>query len=236
MKLLSVRFFHASTIHFVAAWAQRLAPFDSRVASLFTLGVRQGAPPGAWRHGDLALCDGEQRSGQRRDRDRGDGDRERHDRATPTTPTTADALPTTPTTPTTPTATSSSGAGTPVQNGTVITFTTTLGQIRAGRSANTQRPGPRALHLERSERHRDDHGVLRRRVGKLENLRVGTAAAERVLVSASPSVLPPNGGTTEISARVEDTSGAGIPGVPVTFTADQGQLGVGQPFRLTPAA
>jgi hypothetical protein len=49
-----------------------------------------------------------------------------------------------------------------------------------------------------------------------------------VLLSATPAVLPPSGGTTEIAARVEDVTGAGLPGVPVTFTADQGQLGAGQ--------
>jgi hypothetical protein len=48
-----------------------------------------------------------------------------------------------------------------------------------------------------------------------------------VLVTATPAVLPPSGGTAEIAARVEDVSGAGIPGVPVSFTADQGQLGAG---------
>ena len=53
--------------------------------------------------------------------------------------------------------------------------------------------------------------------GKLENLRVGTAAAERVLLTATPAVLPPSGGTTEIAARVEDVTGAGLPGVPVSF-------------------
>src|SRR5262245_40654354 len=46
---------------------------------------------------------------------------------TPTPP--PDPTPGTPTTPTTPTGTSSPGAGTPVQNGTVITFTTTIGRI-----------------------------------------------------------------------------------------------------------
>jgi hypothetical protein len=60
--------------------------------------------------------------------------------------------------------------------------------------------------------------------GKLENLRVGTAAAERVVLSASPQTLGPSGGNSEISARVEDISGAGVPGVPVTFTADVGSL------------
>ena len=46
-------------------------------------------------------------------------------------------------------------------------------------------------------------------------------------MTATPAVLPPSGGTTEIAARVEDVSGAGISGVPVSFTADQGQLGGG---------
>src|SRR5262245_1007818 len=48
--------------------------------------------------------------------------------STPTTPTTP-TTPGTPTTPTTPTSTSTTGAGTPVQNGTVVSFTTTIGRI-----------------------------------------------------------------------------------------------------------
>ena len=59
---------------------------------------------------------------------------------------------------------------------------------------------------------------------KIENLRIGSAAAERVLVSASPQTLGPAGGTATISARVEDASGGGVAGVPVTFTTDAGQL------------
>ena len=145
--------------------------------------------------------------------------------STPTTPTTP-GTPTTPTTPT-PTATSSSGAGTPVQNGTVITFTTTLGRVEPT-DARTNNGQVRVRFISSGQ---SGTATITAFSGgasaKLENLRVGTAAAERVLVSASPSVLPPNGGTTEISARVEDTSGAGIPGVPVTFTADNGQLGSG---------
>jgi hypothetical protein len=48
-----------------------------------------------------------------------------------------------------------------------------------------------------------------------------------VLLSATPQTLGASGGTSEISARVEDISGAGVPGVAVTFTADVGQLSVG---------
>ena len=145
---------------------------------------------------------------------------------TPTTPTTP-GTPTTPTTPTTPSSTSTSGAGTPVQNGTVITFTTTLGRIEPV-DARTHNGQVRVRFISTGQ-----SGVATITAfsggasAKLENLRVGTAAAERVLLSATPAVLPPSGGTTEIAARVEDTTGAGLPGVPVTFTADQGSLGTG---------
>ena len=50
--------------------------------------------------------------------------------------------------------------------------------------------------------------------GKLENLKVGSAAAERVLISASPQTLGPSGGTTTITARVEDVSGVRRSGRP----------------------
>ena len=60
--------------------------------------------------------------------------------------------------------------------------------------------------------------------GKLENLKVGSAAAERVIISASPQTLPPNGGTATILARVEDVSGSGVPGVPVQFLSDTATL------------
>jgi PKD repeat protein len=60
--------------------------------------------------------------------------------------------------------------------------------------------------------------------GRLENLKVGSAAVERVLVSASPQTLGPAGGAATISTRVEDVSGAGVAGVAVTFTSDAGTL------------
>ena len=122
------------------------------------------------------------------------------------------------------TSTTSAGAGTPVQNGTLVSFTTTIG------------------HIEPSDA-RTNNGQVRVRFfsgtvsgtatitafsggasGKLENLKVGSAAVERVIVSANPQALPPGGGTSTISARVEDVSGTGLSGVPVTFTTDNGTL------------
>ena len=55
-------------------------------------------------------------------------------------------------------------------------------------------------------------------------INVGSAAVDHVLLSATPQTLGPGGGTSTVSARVENVSGAGVPGVPVTFTADAGSL------------
>jgi hypothetical protein len=142
---------------------------------------------------------------------------------TPTPPTT----PGTPTTPTAPTSTSSTGAGTPVQNGTLITFTTTLGRIEPA-DARTTNGQARVRFITGAQSGTATITAFSGGAsGKLENLRVGTAAVERVLLSATPQTLGPLGGTSEISARVEDTSGAGVPGVSVTFTADIGTLSAG---------
>ena len=139
----------------------------------------------------------------------------------PTTPTT----PTTPgQTPTTPTVSGSAGAGTPVQNGTLVSFTTTLGRIEPA-EARTQNGQVRVRFVAGGQ-----SGLATitaysgGATGRLENLRVGSAAAERILVTASPQTLSPSGGSAQIAARVEDTSGAPVPGVPVNFTADAGQL------------
>jgi hypothetical protein len=106
----------------------------------------------------------------------------------------------------------------------VITFTTTIGRIEP-REARTQNGEVRVKFLSGTQ---SGTAVITAysggASGKLENLRVGTAAVERLIVTASPSTLGPAGGTTEISARVEDVSGTGVGGVPVNFVADAGTL------------
>ena len=129
---------------------------------------------------------------------------------------------TTPPTGTTTTATT--GAGTPVQNGTVVSFTTSLGRIEPS-EARTQNGQVRVKLFAGSQ---SGTATITAFSGgasaKLENLRIGTAAAERVLITATPQALACTGGTSEIQARVEDVSGAGVPGVPVNFTTTTGQL------------
>jgi hypothetical protein len=122
------------------------------------------------------------------------------------------------------TTTNSPGAGTPVHNGTVVNFTTTLGRIEPA-EARTQNGQVRVRFIATTQ---SGLATITAFSGgasaQIENLPVGSAAAERVLISASPQTLGPAGGSAQIAARVEDTSGAGVPGVPVTFTTNTGQL------------
>jgi len=147
---------------------------------------------------------------------------------TPTTPT-SPTSPTTPgtTTPTTPTSTSNTGAGTPVQNGTLITFTTTLGRVEPSEARTTNGQVRVRLIAGTQSGIATVTAFSGGASGKIENLRVGSAAVERVLLSASPQTLGASGGNSVITARVEDVNGAGVPGVPVTFTADVGSLSSG---------
>jgi hypothetical protein len=122
------------------------------------------------------------------------------------------------------TTTNQPGAGTPVQNGTLVSFTTTLGRIEPS-EARTTNGQVRVKFIASGQSGQATITAFSGGAsGKLENLLVGSAAAERVLVSATPQTLGPAGGQAQISARVEDISGAGLVGVPVTFSTTAGQL------------
>jgi hypothetical protein len=115
------------------------------------------------------------------------------------------------------------GAGTPVHNGTVVTFLTTLGRIepveaktqngrvtvrliadgRAGTAVITAISGPASQTLE---------------------LPIGTSTADRVEVTATPQALPSGGGESTIRARVIDIAGNGLSGVSVSFQATTGTV------------
>jgi hypothetical protein len=125
---------------------------------------------------------------------------------------------------TTPSSSTSTGAGTPVQNGTLVSFTTTIGRIEPS-EARTSNGQVRVRFISGSQSGTATITAFSGGAsGKLENLKVGSAAVERVLISASPQTLGPAGGFSTITARVEDTSGAGLAGIPVTFSTDNGTL------------
>jgi hypothetical protein len=126
--------------------------------------------------------------------------------------------------PTGTTSTPTQGAGTPVQNGTLVTFTTTLGRIEPT-EARTSNGQVRVRFISGSQ---SGTAIITAfsggASGRLENLRVGTAAVERVIVTANPQTLGASGGTTQISARVEDEGGLPVVGVPVDFATSSGQI------------
>jgi hypothetical protein len=145
--------------------------------------------------------------------------------APPTTPpTNGNGTTTPPTNGTTTTPSTTTGAGTPVHNGTVVSFTTTLGRIEPA-EARTQNGQVRVKFISGAQSGTATITAFSGGAsGRLENLRVGTAAVERVIVTANPQTLGASGGTAEISARVEDVSGLPVVGVGVTFATSSGQI------------
>jgi adhesin/invasin len=120
--------------------------------------------------------------------------------------------------------TTTKGAGTPVQNGTLVSFTTTIGRIepREARTNNGE------VHV----RFIADGGSGTAKitaysggaVASIDNLLVGSAAADHLIVSISPQTVPASGGTATVQARVENATGVGISAIPVTFSTTNGTL------------
>ncbi len=117
--------------------------------------------------------------------------------------------------------TTTPAAGTPVHNGTLVSFTTTIGRIEPAEARTTNgrvtvkfigdgRSGAATI-LAHS-------GGARTQI----TLNVGGAAAERILLTATP--LGSSGGSSTVSAKVEDASGNPLANVAVQFSATRGSL------------
>jgi hypothetical protein len=120
------------------------------------------------------------------------------------------------------TATVSEQSGTPVHNGTVVTFSSTVGAVEP-REARTE-DGKVTVRL--SANGQSGTATVTATSGTatatLENILVGGAAASAILLRANPQVVPPGGGTVELVATVVDAAGGPIGGVPVTFSVTTG--------------
>jgi hypothetical protein len=123
------------------------------------------------------------------------------------------------------TATVIESAGTPVQNGTVVTFTTTLGTIDPTEARTSN--GKATVRLLAGSK----SGTAEVRAfsggassGDPLTVTVGAAAAGKVELLANPSALPAAGGVVQLTALVSDSAGNRLSGVPVTFTTDAGVL------------
>jgi PKD repeat protein len=118
-------------------------------------------------------------------------------------------------------------AGTPVQNGTVVTFTTTLGRFEPAEARTNG--GKATARLVADGRSGTATVFATSGAARSEELTlpVGGAAAESIILRATPSTVSGTGGTVQIVATVRDEGGNGLSGVLVSFSADAGQLSNG---------
>jgi PKD repeat protein len=116
-------------------------------------------------------------------------------------------------------------AGTAVQNGTVVTFLTTLGTLdpaeartQNGKATVTLHAGTKSgtASISATSGGNTTESAL--------SIAVGASAASTVTLAASPSSLPANGGAVQLTAAVYDAGGNRLPGVTVTFTSDAGSV------------
>ena len=114
--------------------------------------------------------------------------------------------------------------GVPVQNGTQVVFTTTLGVIEPAEARTNS--GRATVQLRAGTA----SGIAQVRAfsggaqAEALEIRVGAAAATQIAVSASPSAVGVNGGTVEILAVATGENNQRLPGVPVTFATTAGVL------------
>jgi len=115
------------------------------------------------------------------------------------------------------------GGGTSVHNGTVVTFTTTLGRIEPAEAQTSA--GKAVVRLIGDGRSgKATITAFSGAATKTVDVNIGSAGASRVVVTANPQSLPAGGGTTAVTARVEDAQGNGLLGVPVSFSTTKGTL------------
>ena len=116
-------------------------------------------------------------------------------------------------------------SGTPVHDGTVVAFFSTLGTISPAQATTTN--GQATVQLVTgtlsgvAEITATSGGAT---LASTVAVTVGAAAVGRVELTASPISLRSGGGTTVLTATVTDASGNRLSGIPVTFNTDKGTL------------
>jgi hypothetical protein len=119
------------------------------------------------------------------------------------------------------TGTATTTAGTPVHDGTLVSFMTSLGTIQPAQ-AHTSAGAATVRLIANGESGVATITAYSGAATKTLTVNIGGAAAARILVSASPQTLPPTGGVSTITAIVQDGQGNGIAGVPVNFAVTTG--------------
>ncbi len=120
--------------------------------------------------------------------------------------------------------TSRSGNGTPVQNGTVVNFTTTIGHIEPAEARTHNGQVEVQLITESTSGLATITAYSGGASAQLTGLKVGTAAVKTVTITSVPQQLGSSGGQVSVVATVTDDGGAPVSGIPVTFATDHGSV------------
>jgi len=133
----------------------------------------------------------------------------------------------------------SESSGTPVQNGTTVRFTTTLGAVTPTEAQTTNGVAVATFQAGASSGVAEIHAISGGAAGtsgtgttatttNVVKITVGSAAATKISVRANPSTVAASGGTVEISASVtggaSSTDNNPVAGVPVSFSTTAGTL------------
>jgi PKD repeat protein len=114
--------------------------------------------------------------------------------------------------------------GTPVQNGTQVVFTTTLGSLDPSEARTNGGRATVRLNAGGASGLAQVRAFSGGAQAEAIEIRVGAAAASQVALSASPSAVGANGGTVELLAVATGENNRRLPGVPVTFATSAGAL------------
>ena len=121
--------------------------------------------------------------------------------------------------------------GTPVHNGTVVNFSSTLGSVDPAEARTTNGIATAIFNSGSVSGTSVIHafsGGAKTGAGNSSSggvsIKIGAAAAGGISLSATPPSVSQSGGTVTISAFVTDPAGNPLPGVNVTFSATTGAL------------
>jgi adhesin/invasin len=115
-------------------------------------------------------------------------------------------------------------SGTPVQNGTTVTFTTNLGTLSPVDARTLNGVAMARFVANGQSGTASIKAISGGAASEALTLTVGAAAANAVSVSANPTRVAASGGPSMITATVTDTSGNPVQGVLVTFSTTAGTL------------
>ncbi len=115
-------------------------------------------------------------------------------------------------------------SGTPVHNGTTVTFTTNLGAVTPGDARTLNGVATAQFVANGQSGTASIKAISGGATSEALALTVGAAAASTISLNATPTRVAASGGSSVVTATVTDVSGNALQGVPVTFSSTAGSL------------